>query len=130
MKSTRCPNRYWYIQLYIYKQLKLKDTDIYKDFHMAQCTDPTPLAYTITFRCFSLHSTNFSVILKNIMCYSFYAKQSLDGPMDLCRFENAKCYVLKFHSKVCFSLILKDQKLEMCFRNTFFIFQTSVEIRL
>ena len=46
------------------------DKDPYKDLHMVQCTEPTPLALD-NVRPFSSNSTKFSVVIENAMGYRF-----------------------------------------------------------
>ena len=44
-----------------------------KDFHRAQCTEPTSLALN-NFRCFSSNSTKFSVVIKIAVVYKSVCK--------------------------------------------------------
>ena len=60
---------------------------------------------------------------------AYYENHSLDGPMDACWSENAKCYIFEIPPKnqVYFSIISKISKHEMCLRNTFSAIQYSYE---
>ena len=89
----------------------------------------TPLALN-NFRCFSSNSMKFAVVIENAMGYSFLCK-SLIRQFHRCLVGRKKQNVTfsKFHPNihVYFSLISKDQKHEMCLRNTFLTFQYSLE---
>ena len=77
--------------------------------------NPTPLTCD-NFRCFSSNSTKLSVVI----LLAFYTYHLLDVPMDACWLEKAKCYIFEIPPKNqgYFSIISKDQKHEICLRNT------------
>ena len=85
------------------------------------------LWHSITFDIFLQIQRKVQLSLKMQCAITFYANHSLDGPMDARCSENSKFHP-KYH--VYFSLILKDQKHEMCLRNKLSAFNYSFETRL
>ena len=95
------------------------------DFHWAQWNEPTTLALG-NFRCFSLISTKFAVVIATAIRHRFICNHILDGPVHArwsknakygflqkyALFSNGDCYVQNFSYllQTSFNRILKGWK--------------------